>query len=448
MMVSVVIFFALFFCTDYRNSTALPGTRAEIHGERKSTKKSVRISPKLQVDGAELGPPGDGRSTKKTTKHITPKLRVDDAKEKRPVDRKSSKLTERITSKSRIDEVEETVSGGRKSTKQSGRITPKSRIDEVEEWIRNAARRSRAKELYDQKNSRNVSSPSKKVTTARKSGKKNIEDAGFPTNATAAAMIRFADPDSPYKLRNASGTMRNRNWAGENQDLCTLSLLQGYVKKGYFVEAGAYDGENLSNTLLLEYRHGWSGLLVEPNPILYERILSLNRKCSVINAGISTKNTSMVIRFKLAGPLGGIVSHLSRKHLRRIKSDINRNVSWTKQEAGTGEVTQVVCFPLEELLLAAGNRELVVDYFSLDTEGSELSILNAIDFNRVTFGVIGVEHNNYRERRDALSHMMRKRGYIQHKNVSWEINHADAIFYNPAYFAARNIPDPENIYCK
>ena len=35
---------------------------------------------------------------------------------------------------------------------------------------------------------------------------------------------------------------------------------------GFYVEAGAYDGEELSNTLLFELYRNWTGLLVEPNP--------------------------------------------------------------------------------------------------------------------------------------------------------------------------------------
>ena len=41
-------------------------------------------------------------------------------------------------------------------------------------------------------------------------------------------------------------------------------------KNGFFVEAGAFDGEAFSNTLLFELKHNWTGLLVEPNPDLYQ----------------------------------------------------------------------------------------------------------------------------------------------------------------------------------
>ena len=38
------------------------------------------------------------------------------------------------------------------------------------------------------------------------------------------------------------------------------------IKKGFFVEAGASDGEDISNTLYFELRHNWTGILVEGDP--------------------------------------------------------------------------------------------------------------------------------------------------------------------------------------
>ncbi|XP_047736496.1 uncharacterized protein LOC125177908, partial [Hyalella azteca] len=46
----------------------------------------------------------------------------------------------------------------------------------------------------------------------------------------------------------------------------------------YFVEAGALDGEYLSNTLRLEREQGWTGLLVEPDMDNYKQLLKTNRK--------------------------------------------------------------------------------------------------------------------------------------------------------------------------
>ena len=42
-------------------------------------------------------------------------------------------------------------------------------------------------------------------------------------------------------------------------------ILDG-IKEGFYIEAGAYDGEHMSNSLYFELKKGWNGLLVEPNP--------------------------------------------------------------------------------------------------------------------------------------------------------------------------------------
>ncbi|CAL4122413.1 unnamed protein product, partial [Meganyctiphanes norvegica] len=47
---------------------------------------------------------------------------------------------------------------------------------------------------------------------------------------------------------------------------------------GFFIEAGALDGEYLSNTLHLEKVYGWKGLLVEANPSSYKELLKKHRK--------------------------------------------------------------------------------------------------------------------------------------------------------------------------
>ena len=44
------------------------------------------------------------------------------------------------------------------------------------------------------------------------------------------------------------------------------------IKNGFFIEAGAYDGEIGSNTLLFELKHNWTGLLVEPNPDAFKML--------------------------------------------------------------------------------------------------------------------------------------------------------------------------------
>merc|ERR1712137_1380241 len=51
-----------------------------------------------------------------------------------------------------------------------------------------------------------------------------------------------------------------------------------------------------------------------------------------------------------------------------------------------------------------------IDYWSLDTEGSEASILSATDFKSIEVGVITVEHNNDRVSKDKIFRVLTAAG--------------------------------------
>ena len=56
-----------------------------------------------------------------------------------------------------------------------------------------------------------------------------------------------------------------------------LGLSKSNPKSGFFIEAGAADGEWFSNTLYFERHHNWTGLLVEPNPDLLSELVKTHR---------------------------------------------------------------------------------------------------------------------------------------------------------------------------
>ena len=68
-----------------------------------------------------------------------------------------------------------------------------------------------------------------------------------------------------------------------------IHLLFQDKSPGFFIEAGAMDGEFLSNTLYLETEKGWTGLLVEPDNFFYKKLSLKNRKAWSINCCLSTK---------------------------------------------------------------------------------------------------------------------------------------------------------------
>ena len=60
--------------------------------------------------------------------------------------------------------------------------------------------------------------------------------------------------------------------------------------------------------------------------------------------------------------------------------NLGRKVPRT-EEKRWGKTITVQCFPLQSVLVALGNP--IVDYFSLDVEGSEFPILKSLDWENV-----------------------------------------------------------------
>lgn len=56
------------------------------------------------------------------------------------------------------------------------------------------------------------------------------------------------------------------------------------------MEAGALDGYLLSTTLRLEQQQGWTGILVEPRPDMFQQLLRRHRKAHSARFCLSEKS--------------------------------------------------------------------------------------------------------------------------------------------------------------
>ena len=59
---------------------------------------------------------------------------------------------------------------------------------------------------------------------------------------------------------------------------------------GFFVEAGAWDGVYLSNTLFLERQRNWTGILIEPNNEAFDNLTQGSFKYDVTQRGLFTRS--------------------------------------------------------------------------------------------------------------------------------------------------------------
>ncbi len=155
-----------------------------------------------------------------------------------------------------------------------------------------------------------------------------------------------------------------------------------YKENGFFVECGAANGEILSNTIYLERKRGWTGLLIEANNKFYRQLLTKHRKAYSSNVCLSTRNSSEIVSFRPVGLVGGLDGQMNDNHLKGL-------IKYPEYK----HKVDVQCFNLYSLMLAIGHTH--IDYFSLDIEGPELDVLNTIPFNKLHIDIIGLEYRSW-----------------------------------------------------
>ena len=185
------------------------------------------------------------------------------------------------------------------------------------------------------------------------------------------------------------------------QDLFVL-YEYGTMNEGYFVDFGAYDGVQDSNTYLLEKEYGWKGLCVEPNQELFNSLWN-NRKCLIGTSCVYDK-TGEELPFTIIED-SKVLSTLNEF----IHADYNsglRNVS-------NKRIEKVLTVTLYDLL-EQNSSPRDIDYISVDTEGSELRILRKFfeeNHNKYKVKLWTIEHNYNDGVRKAIHDLMTSQGY-------------------------------------
>jgi FkbM family methyltransferase len=195
------------------------------------------------------------------------------------------------------------------------------------------------------------------------------------------------------------------------QDLFVLSEVN-FKREGYFGEFGAANGQSGSNTYLLEKEFAWTGILSEPARVWH---LELRRnRNAIVDSRCVWSQSGVIVTFNQApaATLSTIDAFSS--------SDGH---SLARQEGIRYEVETI---SLNDLL-SKYNAPTRMDYLSLDTEGSELAILQGFDFNKYSFKCITVEHN-YTPMREKVYSLLTRNGYIR-KYV--EVSHVDDWYVKP-----------------
>jgi len=193
------------------------------------------------------------------------------------------------------------------------------------------------------------------------------------------------------------------------QDLWVL-YMSGEKRNGYFVEFGACDGEILSNTLLLEEQYGWTGILAEPNPVWHKR-LNERRNCQISHKCVHW-TTGEHVGFEMTD---------ERPELSRLEGVVPDDVHERNGNRSVKTTIDVETISLNDLLDSHDAPDMI-DYLSIDTEGSEYEILEAFDFKKRRIRFVTVEHAGETAKRERIRALMLQNGYAHwHPELSrWD----------------------------
>ena len=173
---------------------------------------------------------------------------------------------------------------------------------------------------------------------------------------------------------------------------------------GVAMELGAMDGSlaRVSMTYDLVHSLNWTRILVEANSRLRVALRKLNPADFTVHAAICSEERT--VHFAFRSYFSGILEFMEPSFMHdnfpiayRIFNSTDPPQRWDLVDWGSvqhlstekNRFDPISCVPLAKVLNRAAVRH--VNFFVLDVEGGELSVLQSVDWSAVTFDVLCVE---------------------------------------------------------
>lgn len=187
------------------------------------------------------------------------------------------------------------------------------------------------------------------------------------------------------------------------QDAFASFLIGDKYDKSY-LEFGATDGLDLSNSYLLENSYNWKGVLSEPS-IQWHELLKRNRKNTQIITKCIWKESGKKLDFFMSdfGSLSTIKDF--------VESDKISIPTNTEIRLKSGKTISVETISLNDVIKEYFNS-ICPSYISIDTEGSEYEILKAFDLDNFRPKVFTIEHNHTENETKIDEHLITN-GYVR-----------------------------------
>lgn len=179
---------------------------------------------------------------------------------------------------------------------------------------------------------------------------------------------------------------------------------------GFFVELGANDGIRQSNTLFLEKKKHWRGVLIEPFPRKAKECKKNRPNSFVFCAACVPFNYNKKTVELIYADLMSIAPELAygsnqdhEEHVEKSRKFLSSEDSIHKFEAEAQQLNSI---------LDKTKAPKKIDFLSIDVEGAEFSVLNGIDFNKYSFKFILIETKEVEKIKNYLSKF--QYSYVNH----------------------------------
>ena len=182
------------------------------------------------------------------------------------------------------------------------------------------------------------------------------------------------------------------------------SFIIGNKFEKTFLEFGATDGLELSNSYMLENSDSWKGVLSEPSPQWHE-LLKKNRKNTKIITKCIWSESGKKLDFFMSDV--GVLSTIN-EFLESDKSSMPGN---TLERKKSGKVISVETISLNDVIKEYFNN-VSPSYISIDTEGSEYEILKSFSLDVYRPKVFTIEHN-FTDYQNKIDQLMESQNYIR-----------------------------------
>lgn len=231
----------------------------------------------------------------------------------------------------------------------------------------------------------------------------------------------FSRNEIDKMISNIEKSYKYKTYSQYREDLLIKHIFNLIdVENPYYIDIGAHHPLNLSNTALL-YETGSSGINIEANPILIKNFEEIRKRDINLNIGVGEQECE-------------IFFYIIKDHYALSTFDVVQLSRLSKYGYKIENKVKIVVKNINNII-----DEYVglnsIDFISIDIEGSDLSIINKLDFKKYRPKVLCVEINDFGtlNRNVDIEIFLFKKGYSHFGDVGGGQEGRNAIFIDSKY---------------